>query len=174
VPPLFGWLPGPCRLATGSDLAYIGLREVKVYGKSWTTLFLAMVLAVPVFAQQGHFSLHLDTMVLTPRDARTQARLAQWNTPMGRLQYQTAQLLANAGRTGLVGGGSPALAFRVKVQGGLPLHLVTGVSLNGVPLHEEDVAVIRWPWEKEKHPAHKVLSMDEQISTLLGSRLRPE
>ncbi len=143
-------------------------------GKLWLVLLLGAVLAGPAAAQHAHFSLHLDTMSLTPRDARTQARLAQWNTPMGRLQYQVSQLQANAGRTGLVGGGSPALAFRFKVQGGLPLHLVTGVSLNGIQLHEEDVAVIRWPWEKEQHPRHKVLSVDEQISTLLGNRLHPE
>jgi len=140
----------------------------------WTVFLLAATLAVPGPAQDAGFSLHLDTTPLTPRDARTQARLAQWNTPTGRLQHQVAELQANAGMTGLVGGRPAGLVFRVKAQGGLPLHLVTAVSVGGVQYYEGDLAVIRWPWEKDHGSTPPVLSMDEQISKLLGRRLGPE
>ena len=143
-------------------------------GKVWLVTILVVAMAGAVSAQEAKFSLHLDAIPLTPSDARTQARLAQWNTPMGRLQHQVTELQANAGWSGLVGGAPRALVFRVKIQGALPLHLVSAVTAGGVQFHEEDLAVIQWPWEKMKHPKHKVLSVDEQISKLLGSRLHPE
>jgi len=140
----------------------------------WIALLIFAAAAVPAAAQQARFSLHLDALPLTSKDPRTQARLAQWNSPIGRLQYQMAEMRANAGRTGLVGGAPAALVFRLKAQGALPLHLVTAITAGGVQLHEQTLAVIHWPWEKEKGPKHKVLSVDEQISTLLGSRLHPK
>jgi len=139
----------------------------------WILAVIFGLVASPLGAQEARFSLHLDAIPLTPRDARTQARLARWNTPMGRLQHQVSELQANAGWSGLVGGAPRALVFRVKAQGGLPLHLVSSVTMAGVELHEEDIIPIHWPWEKKKHPKHKVLSMDQQISKLLGSRLHP-
>ncbi len=131
---------------------------------------LVLALAATAAAQDRTFTLGLEAMPLTPRDARTQTRLAQWNSPMGRVQYEMSRAQAGAGFTGLVGGATPGIAFRVKVQEGLPLHLVSAVNVAGVQLHEQEALVIRWPWEKdEKKPEPPPL--DEQISRQLERRL---
>jgi len=51
-----------------------------------------MLIAVVGNAGEVEFSLDLDAFKWTPnQDARTKARLAQWNDPMGRMMYHFNQ-----------------------------------------------------------------------------------
>ncbi len=134
-------------------------------------LVVLVVVAAATAAEAGDrtFSLGLEALPLTPQDARTQARLARWDSPLGRVEYEMARAQAGAGFAGLVGGAPPAIAFRVKVQGGLPLHLVSAVGVAGVQLHEQEALRIRWPWETDERPEPPPL--DEQIARQLERRL---
>ena len=59
------------------------------------TVLIAAMPAIAAGAGEIEFSLNLDTFRWTPKqDARTKARLAEWNDPMGRLLYP---LVATAG-----------------------------------------------------------------------------
>lgn len=131
---------------------------------------LVLVTAVPAGAQVK-FSLRLNDIPLRPISEQTRARLAEWNSPMGRLEHMLGEQRAGLGREGLPGAGSlSAVAIRVKMQGGIPLHLVTAAIAAGIQLDERKVPVVHWPWAEESsnEPA---LPLDEQISILLGHRL---
>jgi hypothetical protein len=132
-------------------------------------MILAIVLATATTAmgQQG-FSLRLGDLTAAPSNPRTRARLAEWNSPMGRLVYDLAQQQASLGREGLPGY-PMAIAIRLRAQRGLPVQVVTAAIENGVQIDERAVPVVHWPWEeKGEQPA---LSLDQQISLLLGRRL---
>jgi len=102
---------------------------------------------------------------------QTRARLAEWDSPMGRLRYVLGEQRAGLGREGLPGAaGLSAVAIRVKMQGGIPLHLMTAAIASGIELDERAIPVVRWPWEK-KEAATPAMPLDEQISVLLGHRL---
>jgi hypothetical protein len=55
----------------------------------------------------------------------------------------------------------------------MPLHLVTAIQTGGVQVAETRVAAIRWPWDEEA-PSEPPLSLDEQLSLLLGQRMKPQ
>jgi len=114
------------------------------------------------------FSLRLEEELARPRvDPRTEARLAQWNSPMGRLMYNMQQQQGALMRGGQPGG-SGGLAFRLKFQRGLSPAMMAATVEGGVELYERAVLVIRWPWRKDEGEA---MPMEEQLSLLLGHRL---
>lgn len=130
-------------------------------------LVIVLAAAATVMGQQG-FSLRLGDLTMTPRNPRTRARLAEWNSPMGRLMYDLAQQRAGLGREGLVGY-PMGVAIRLKAQRGLPVQVITAAVERGVQLDERAVPVVHWPWEEQtEQPA---MSLDQQISLLLGRRL---
>ena len=136
----------------------------------FTTLtLLLLIAAIPVVAGDSKFRLGLEMLDLSSLDPRTEARLARWNSPMGRtvnhVQQQQAQILGG----GQPGGPPGAMAIRVKVQRGFDPRFVAAVSVAGIELHERTLEVIRWPWSDSDTPA---LSLEEQLSLMLGDRMR--
>lgn len=130
-------------------------------------LVIVLAAAATVMGQQG-FSLRLGDLTMAPRNPRTRARLAEWNSPMGRLMYDLAQQRAGLGREGLVGH-PMGVAIRLKAQRGLPVQVITAAVERGVQLDERAVPVVHWPWEEQT--GQPALSLDQQISLLLGRRL---
>ena len=117
------------------------------------------------------FSLNIDQISLTPRPTpKKEAQLAVWNSPMGRLMHNFNQQQAWVMRGTMPGGERVnGLAVSVKAQNGLPLDVLTSTMQANTSVSESRVAVVRWPWsEDEKDP---VMSLDEQLSVLLGQRL---
>lgn len=131
----------------------------------------AASIAASVVVAQETFTLDLDTMPLRPSDPRTEARLAQWNSPMGRVEAHVRQEQAMLGRSGLVGGWSPGVAVRVGFVRGLPPRVITAVLDGGVEHHEQTVEVVRWPWDESDGTGGAVLPLDRQLGLLLGRRL---
>jgi hypothetical protein len=143
---------------------------------------LAVLLMVPwlVEADDPGFKLDLDTVTLEPppeppkpgpsHSAKKKARLDQWNDPMTRWMYQFNQQQAWIMRGTMPGGERVTGAVvGVKMQSGLPLHLVASSQIAAITLSEKPVEMVRWPWEDEKGPP--VMDLDEQLSVLLGKRL---
>ena len=133
-------------------------------------LSIVMVLAVPVWAQHPHFSLHLNMLVPAHLDPATEARRAQWNSPLGRVQYQLAELQASIGAGGMPHRATQGL-IGLKAQRGARTRVITSALQSGVPVYSSPIAVIHWPWEKGKAPHSRVLPLDRQLSILLGRRL---
>jgi hypothetical protein len=117
------------------------------------------------------FSLNIDQISLTPRPSpREEARLAEWNSPMGRLMHNFNQQQAWVMRGTMPGGERVnGLAVRVKVQNGLPLHMVAATTQASIDASESRIAVVRWPWSTDEE--EPVMSLDEQLAVLLGRRL---
>jgi hypothetical protein len=124
------------------------------------------------------FSLKIVEISLTPRpkrmtprqDPKTEARLAQWNSPMGRLMHNFNQQQAWVMRGTMPGGERvTGAAVRVKAQNGLPLQLIAVSSRAAIDISERAIEVIRWPWDDDKGPP--VMTLDEQLTVLLGRRL---
>jgi hypothetical protein len=133
-------------------------------------LLIMLVAAVPALAgDDAEFTLGLESLRLSSLDPRTEARLAQWNSPLGRVENHVRQQQAQIMAGGQPGGPPGAIAFRVKVQGGLDPRVVAATSVAGVQLYERPIDVIRWPWKDSDEPA---LSFEEQLSLMLGDRLR--
>lgn len=130
----------------------------------------ASVAATVVVAQET-FTLGLETMPLRPSDPRTEARLAQWNSPTGRVEAHVRQEQAMLGRSGLVGGWSPGVAVRVGFVKGLPPRVITAVLDGGIERYEQAVAVVRWPWDESDATGGAALPLDRQLGELLGRRL---
>jgi hypothetical protein len=119
-------------------------------------------------AADGEFPLRLEEELARPRvDPRTEARLAQWNSPMGRLMYDMQQQQGTLMRGGQPGGSS-GLTFRLKFQKGLSAAVMAATTEDGVELYERAVHVVRWPWMKD---AGEAMPMEEQLTLLLGHRL---
>jgi hypothetical protein len=118
-------------------------------------------------AAEEEFSLDLYR-IRWPLDPRTESRLADWNSPIGRVANEVAVMQGSLGRTGLPGRNT-GVAIRFKLQGGLAPGLVTAVIADGVTLDERSLTVIRWPWTEP--PAEQPMDIDQQISLLLGRRL---
>lgn len=136
-----------------------------------TITLLLLSAALPVAAGDRSFSLGLDRIHWPPLDPRTAERLAEWDSPLGRTAQALAQEQARLG-SGPQPRPSSQAVVRVKVRPGLPLSLVTAVQTGGVELAETSVAPIHWPWDDEK-PSEPSLPLDEQLSLLLGQRLKP-
>ena len=135
-------------------------------------LIAITLLTVPLFGGAGdvEFSLNIVEISLEPRpDPRKEARLAEWNSPMGRLmavfQQQQAWVMRGT-QPGLerVNG----LAVRVKMQEGLPLELIAATVDAGIDLSAKRIEAVDWPWDEEGEPA---MSLERQLSVLLGRRL---
>ena len=147
-------------------------------------LIITILLISPAFsgAADVDFSLKIDEISLTPRpvpppeprpDPKTEARLAQWNSPMGRLMHNFNQQQAWIMRGTMPGGERvTGAAVRVKAQNGLPLQLIAISSRAAIDISEREIAVVRWPWDDDKGPP--VQTLDEQLSVLLGRRLTEE
>lgn len=140
------------------------------------SLIFLVLLAAPIFAGAGDakFSLKLDNVPLTPKaDVRTEARLAEWNSPMGRLMYQFNQQQAWIMRGTMPGAERVnGLAVRAKAQNGLPLGLVAASTEAGKDLALQNLYVVRWPWIADEEMA--AMPLDEQIALQLGRRLVPQ
>jgi hypothetical protein len=142
-------------------------------------MMIAVLLSSAVCsAGETGFSLKIDEISLTPRledpgprpDPRTEARLAQWNSPMGRLMHNFNQQQAWIMRGTMPGGERvTGAAVSVKAQNGLPLRLIATTSRAAIEISERQVAVVRWPWDDDAAPP--VMALDEQLSVLLGRRL---
>lgn len=134
-------------------------------------LTAAATVAATVAVAQERFTLDLENMPLRPSDPRTEARLAQWNSPIGRVEAHIRQEQAMLGRSGLVGGWSPGVSVRVGFVTGLPPRVVAAVLDGGIERYEQTVEVVRWPWDEPDATAGDVLPLDRQLAALLGRRL---
>lgn len=138
------------------------------------TVLIAVLPAVAAGAGEIEFSLDLDAFRWTPnQDARTKARLAEWNDPMGRLMYHFNQQQAWMMRGNMPGGERDSgLAVRVKAQNGLPLHLIASTIQSGLDIAQQDLV-----WFRSRPPSEEELeamTLEEQLTELLGRRLVPQ
>ncbi len=133
-------------------------------------LVLPLILAAsPCAAGDSDFTLGLDRIDPRILDPRTEARLAQWNAPLGRTEDHVRQQQAEILGGGQPGAGSGGIAFRAKFQKGYRPRLVVGSSVAGVEFYERTVTVIRWPWSESGEPT---ITLEEQLSLMLADRMR--
>lgn len=133
-------------------------------------LFVVLLAATtPAAAGDSEFKLGLESLNLSSLDPRTEARLATWNSPMGRTANHVRQQQAELIGGGLPGGPSGALAVRWKLQKGFDPRFVAATSIAGVEFYERTLEVIRWPWRDSDKP---VLSLEQQLSLMLGDRMK--
>lgn len=132
---------------------------------------LACRIAVATIAATGaanEFSLRIEDELRRPAaDPRTEARLASWSSPMGRLAYELQQQRSSVMRGGQPGGGN-GLGLRLKIQSGLGLELVVSPVDTGVDLYQRTLESVHWPWNPAEEPD---MSIEQRISILLGQRL---
>ncbi len=135
------------------------------------TAIALMITASVAAASDVKFSLNIDKIPLTTRpDPRKEARLAEWNSPMGRLIHNFNQQQAWMMRGTMPGGERvQGLAVKVKIQNGLPIHLLAATMQASTAISEARIAVVQWPWSTDVE--EPVMSLDEQLSLLLGRRL---
>ncbi len=135
------------------------------------TAIALMITASVAAASDVKFSLNIDKIPLTTRpDPRKEARLAEWNSPMGRLIHNFNQQQAWMMRGTMPGGERvQGLAAKVKIQNGLPIHLLAATMQASIAVSESRIAVVRWPWSTDVD--EPVMALDEQLSLLLGRRL---
>lgn len=130
------------------------------------------MLTMPLLAGAGEVDFSLDIVDIPldpPPDPNTEARLAEWNSPMGRLMA-----VFNQQQAWVMRGTQPGLervnglAVRVKMQKGLPLQLIAANVDAGIDLSAHRVEATDWPWNEEGTPT---MSLEQQLSVLLGRRL---
>jgi len=131
------------------------------------TAIAALCATASVAAAGQEFSLGLENIDLEPQDRRTEARLATWNSPMGRLMHQFHQQQSSTLR-GSQPGGAAGITFGLRLWSGTAPTLSVATTDTGVEIYERWAEVVRWPWQ-EGGP--EVLPMEVQISLLLGRRL---
>jgi hypothetical protein len=140
-------------------------------------LIIALLAAAPLGGADDpkRFDLDIENIDLTPRDPRTQARLARWNDdPMARVAMHMASEQAR-----IYGGHQPgaqrqnAMVVSVQFKKGLAAALTVSSSASGVELYERRMAVITWPWTKDDE-VKPAMPLDEQITVLLGKRLESQ
>ena len=142
-------------------------------------LVLALTLAAPIAADEvddrKQFDLDLENVDLRPRDPRTQARLARWNEdPMARVAMHMASEQARMLGGHQPGAGRPnAMVVSMKFRKGLATALTVASTSSGVEFYERQMAVIRWPWEKEDE-TKPAMPLDEQLTVMLGKRLESQ
>ncbi len=134
----------------------------------FAVMLLTLALAAPPAAAAGRFTLGLEGINLEPVDPRTEARLARWNSPMGRLAAHMQREQGMLGWGGLVGGPSQGIAVGAKLQRGFKIQLYAAVVEGGAEAYERSVEVVRWPWQSG---GLEVLPIEEQLAHLLGRRL---
>jgi hypothetical protein len=138
------------------------------------TVLIAVLPAMVTSAGEIEFSLDLDSFSWSPKqDARTTARLAEWNDPMGRMMYHFNQQQAWIMRGTMPGGERDSgLAVRVKVQNGLPLHLISTTIQGGLDTAQQDL--VRFGPRRASNEELEAMSLEEQLTELLGRRLVPQ
>ena len=137
-------------------------------------ILIAMLIAVVGDAGEVEFSLDLDGFKWTPnQDARTKARLAQWNDPMGRMMYHFNQQQAWIMRGTMPGSERDnGVAVRVKAQNGLPLQLLAATMQGSLDIAQQDL--IRFGPRKISDEELAAMSLEEQLTELLSRRLVPQ
>ena len=137
-------------------------------------LLIAMLIAVVADAGDVEFSLDLDGFKWTPnQDARTKARLAQWNDPMGRMMYHFNQQQAWIMRGTMPGAErNTGVAVRMKAQNGLPLQLVASTIQGSLDLAQQDL--VRFGPREISDEELAAMSLEEQLTELLSRRLVPQ
>ena len=137
-------------------------------------LLIAMLIAVVADAGDVEFSLDLDGFKWTPnQDARTKARLAQWNDPMGRMMYHFNQQQAWIMRGTMPGAErNTGVAVRMKAQNGLPLQLVASTIQGSLDLAQQDL--VRFGPREISDEELAAMSLEEQMAELLSRRLVPQ
>jgi hypothetical protein len=133
-----------------------------------------MLAAFAAAAGETKFSLNLDAFKWsTSQDARSRARRAVWNHPMGRLQYQFEQQQAWIMRGAMPGGERDSgLAVRVKFQNALPLDLIASSVRAGVDVASQEFGRIGPHQASDEELTG--MSLEEQLTELLGRRLVPQ
>ena len=134
-----------------------------------------IAIAAAVFADAGDvsFSLNINNVSTTRLDPATEARLAQWDDPMGRLLYHFNQQQAWIMRGTMPGGERVGgAAIMVKAQSGLPLQLLATNLQAGLIAAQQDLAQVRWPWIDDH--TMEGLPLEQQLSIELGRRLVPQ
>lgn len=144
-----------------------------MYQRALITL-IAMLIAVAGTAGEVKFSLDLEGFKWTPNhDVRTKARLAQWNDPMGRMMYHFNQQQSWIMRGGMPGDERVAGAVvRVKAQNGIPLQLVAATIQGGLDTAQQNL--VRFGPREVSDEELKAMSLEEQLTELLGRRLVPQ
>jgi len=137
-------------------------------------LLIAMLIAVVAESLKKKHSLDLDGFKWTPnQDARTKARLAQWNDPMGRMMYHFNQQQAWIMRGTMPGSERDnGVAVRVKAQNGLPLQLLAATMQGSLDIAQQDL--IRFGPRKVSDEELAAMSLEEQMTELLSRRLVPQ
>jgi hypothetical protein len=133
---------------------------------------LALVLGALVVAPVSGSAAEVEVTVVggTASDPSRAAVLADWNSPLGRLSWFVASEQARMMRGGQPGSG-PYPAIRVAFQDGLPPRLVGAAVDAGIDLGQPAITAIPWPWD-EAAQEHS-LPLADQLTVLLGQRLRP-
>ncbi len=123
------------------------------------TIITLLLLPAAIHAGEVTFSLGINDIPLTARpDPRTEARLAQWNDPMGRLMHQF-----NAQQSWIMRGTMPGgdrvsgAAIKVKAQNGLRCSCWPPPCQASMNISEKQIAVVSWPWG-EKTPSRRCRS----------------
>ena len=131
---------------------------------------------LPVVAGAGEveFSLNLDRFQWSPKqDARTKARLAEWNDPMGRMMYHFNQQQAWVMRGAMPGAErNTSVAVRVKAQSGLPLHLVASTIQGTLDIAQQNL--VQFGPRRVSDEELEAMSMEERLSEHLGRLLVPQ
>lgn len=116
------------------------------------------------------FSLNIGSASAADRrDPQTEARLAEWTSPMGRLlddfRRQQSQVLHGGlpGSENLVGA-----AFRIKLQNGLSVELISASVDAGFDRASQAIISLPWPSRQSADPPP---SLEEQLAVELGRRL---
>jgi hypothetical protein len=140
-------------------------------------IFLILTFLLPALAAGAgeiEFSLNLDDFSWNPnQDARTRARLAEWNDPMGRMMYHFYQQQSWIMRGTMPGSERDSgLALRVKAQGGLPLQLVAASVQSGLDLAQQ--SLVRFGPRKLSQEALEAMDLEERLTELLSRRLVPQ
>ncbi len=117
----------------------------------------------------GRLSFSIEAALSRPQTPAAEARLAGWNSSLGRVAYAMAREQATLGAGGLVGH-SMGVAVRFGFRPHLRPEIISAAIEQGVGMSERSLTSIHWPWEKET-PGRKTLSLEEQISIRLGRLL---
>jgi hypothetical protein len=137
-------------------------------------MLIVMLPALAAGAGGVEFSLDLDDFSWNPNhDARTKARLAEWNDPMGRMIYHFHQQQSWIMRGTMPGSERDSgLAFRVKAQSGLPLQLVAASVQSGLDLAQQDL--VRFGPRPLSEEELEAMNLEERLTELLSRRLVPQ
>ncbi len=138
----------------------------------WVGLLLAAGLAA-VPAAGGEFSLRLEMALARPRPPAVEARLATWESPMGRLRAEVARAESGLGFSGLVGR-PVGVALRVGVQPGRPPGVIAAAVRRGLDLAVRRVLELgTGETSGARGTGPRALSLGERIDVLLRATGSP-